>query len=80
MSIKNGDRVATKHIHVHGASDPYGVFKVHIDPLDVQRWIREKEDDTIGIYVEAIYENENLAVHPMDPNSDVRINTHLICY
>uniref|UniRef100_A0AC34QK03 TGF-beta family profile domain-containing protein n=1 Tax=Panagrolaimus sp. JU765 TaxID=591449 RepID=A0AC34QK03_9BILA len=65
-----GDRIATKFIHVHGNSRPQAVYKVHLDALDVQRWIREKSDGQVGVFVEALLNGQNLAVHPTNANSD----------
>ena len=71
--FKIGDKIATKHVHLHGYSKPYGIFKIHLDTFDVQRWLRNRNEgnDVLGIYVEALHGDENLAVHPDTTESDV---------
>lgn len=81
--LQIGDKIATKHIHLHGYSIPYGVFKVHLDTFDVQRWLRNRSDgnDILGIYVEALHYGENLAVHPAGSESDVCcLNFFVVCH
>jgi hypothetical protein len=78
-----GDKIATKHIHLHGYSIPYGVFKVHLDTFDVQRWLRNRSDgnDILGIYVEALHNGENLAIHPASSETDVCcLNFFVVCH
>jgi hypothetical protein len=53
------------------------VFPVAIplDGLDVQTWLQTRADEMgepiVGIYVEAIFDDENLAFHPRDRYPDV---------
>ncbi|KAI6226490.1 DAF-7 protein [Aphelenchoides fujianensis] len=68
-----GDKIATKYELLHGSKP---VFKVTIplNGLDVQTWVQtramESREPFVGVYVEAVFEGENLAFHPRDRYPD----------
>ncbi|KAI1726118.1 transforming growth factor beta like domain-containing protein [Ditylenchus destructor] len=69
-----GEKVASKHDNIQADHFETQVA-VHLDELDVQRWLQRGNTvsggSSIGLYVQAIHDNENLVYYPGDGFRDV---------
>uniref|UniRef100_A8QGI7 Transforming growth factor b homolog, putative n=1 Tax=Brugia malayi TaxID=6279 RepID=A8QGI7_BRUMA len=68
--VRIGAALAERKRHVDLSKDGYIQIPIRVD--DVQRWW--SGNDFMGLYVEAFYKGENLAIHPQQDSKNVRIS------
>uniref|UniRef100_A0A915DPV3 TGF-beta family profile domain-containing protein n=1 Tax=Ditylenchus dipsaci TaxID=166011 RepID=A0A915DPV3_9BILA len=68
------EKIAVKHEHIQ-ADKAETQVQVHLDELDVQQWLQRGNGadggSMVGLYVQAIHDNENLVYYPEDDQKDV---------